>query len=179
MQKVVAVVGLSGVGKTSALGTLTAKHAFQYLSASRLIREGRELGALPATVDKLRIANIDENQRLLIAGFKRAIDLTASFVVLDGHTVIETPSGLVTVGANVFGALGITDMIFLAAAPPEIVQRRSQDVSRNRQPANAEQLEAYQDEALLAAFRVCCHLKIPLNVVTGSYSPHLEKLIFG
>ena len=179
MPKVVAVVGLSGAGKTSALSALTAKHAFQHLSASLLIQEGREAGPLPATVDTLRNADIDENQRLLIAGFKRAFDATASFVVLDGHTVIETPSGLIAVSANVFGALGITDMIFWAAAPAEIAERRSLDASRNRPPANAEQIEAYQNEALLVAFRVCCHLKITLNVVTDSRGPSMEKLIFG
>jgi adenylate kinase len=178
-QKVVALVSLSGVGKTSALVTLTAKRPFQHLSASRLIREGRELSALSTTADTLHNANIDENQRLLIAGFKRAIDLAASFVVLDGHTVVETPSGLVPIGADVFGALAITDMIFLSAAPSEILQRRALDISRNRPPADMEQIEIYQERAMLEAFRVCCHLKIPLSVINGPSSSNLEKLIFG
>jgi len=178
-QKVTAVVGLSGVGKTSVLSTLSSKRKFQHLSASRLIRDARRLWDMPGALDTLRSANIGENQRLLIEGFRRAIDSKAAHVVLDGHTVVEAPSGLIVIEPTVFRELQIASMIFLADNAVEIARRRANDITRSRAVATLEGIQRNQEAALLAAFQTCSELKIPLTVVTVDHIDHLEGVLFG
>ncbi|PMW76648.1 adenylate kinase, partial [Pseudomonas sp. FW306-1C-G01A] len=63
-QKIIAVVGVSGVGKSTFLKKLQSKVEFQLLQASDVIRQqiqNKENQHLNAEV--LRHANIDENQR--------------------------------------------------------------------------------------------------------------------
>jgi adenylate kinase len=174
MQKIVAVVGLSGVGKTSMLTTVMATHPFQRLGASQLIRDARQ----QSEVDSLRNADIDENQYLLIKGFSNAVDPKAGLVVLDGHTVIETSWGLVTIPPDVFGRLGISAMLFVADFPNAIAERRTADQSRQRPVVGLDQLKQHQHAALLAAFDACMHLDIPLTVVRSGDTLRLGEVLF-
>ena len=174
MQRVVAVVGLSGVGKTSALNAVAATRSFQHLRASALIREARQY----TEVDSLRRTDIDENQQLLIRGFSRAVDPKADVVVLDGHTVIETPSGLVTIPPAVFRELRISAMFFVADCPNVIAERRRADQSRQRPVVGVDQLKQHQHAALLAAFDACMHLDIPLTVVRSGDTRKIAEVFF-
>jgi adenylate kinase len=174
MQRIVAVVGLSGVGKTSALNAISATRSFQHLGASSLIREARQQGE----ADSLRTADIDENQYLLVKGFSSAVDPEADLVVLDGHTVIETPSGLVTIPPEIFKQLRTSAMLFVADFPKAIAERRSADQSRQRPVTGVDQLKLHQQAALLAAFDVCMHLNIPLTVVRSGETKKLGEVLF-
>lgn len=176
-QKVVAFVGLSGVGKTSALKALGATISFQHLGASTLIREARKANETSPNLDALRNFDIDESQRLLIKGFNKAIDPQAALVVLDGHTLIETPSGLVQIRAEVFQALKLTSMVFWADAPSEILSRRERDLTRNRPRADIADIRRFQETALLAAFEICIALNVPLSILTPRQSGRLQELL--
>ena len=178
MRKVIALVGLSGVGKTSALNALSNHRSFQHLGASQLIREGRQLEDKPEALESLRNSNISQNQRLLTAGFRRVIDSQATHIVLDGHTVIETPSGLIAIDPEVFQELGITKFIFLSATPVVIASRRKADATRNRPIPPLDQIRIYQEAALLAAFNICVKLEIPLSIILPNEINSLEHLIF-
>jgi adenylate kinase len=71
-QHVVALFGISGVGKSTLLREISDLVAFQHLEASALIRKGREAaGARDISTDTLRQLNIGENQQLLISEFRR------------------------------------------------------------------------------------------------------------
>lgn len=178
MQRIVAVVGLSGVGKTTALLKLLELRSFQHLRAGRLISDGRNLEKTSTSLDSLRHADIDENQRLLIAGFRHAINLNESYVVLDGHTLIETPSGSVPISGEVFEQLRIEEFIFIADDPAKIVQRRLEDTSRARPPATEAVVAHIQEIALLTAFRISAKLRIPLSTVAPTDTRRLERLVF-
>jgi len=177
-QHAIAFLGLSGVGKSTLLRELSSHVEFQHLQASALIKEGRQAAeAQEISTDTLRHVNIDENQQLLIAGYERSINPKAKLVILDGHSVIDTPAGLVQIDPSVFSALGISRVIFLADKPAEIVQRRQSDTSRDRPIRSVGDIDVHQDVALLNALRICLELQVPLNVVTPAQREHLRCLL--
>lgn len=101
-RRVVALVGLSGVGKSTLLEDARRRLVFEHLQASDLIKaERQERQGKPAAHDLLREGNIDDNQDLLISGFMRRAP-EEGLIVLDGHTIIDTPDGLVEISPSVF-----------------------------------------------------------------------------
>ena len=126
-QRVVAVTGISGVGKTTFLRELADLVTFQHITGGSLIAANRE--ASPDQRDALRYADLDENQRLLIKGFEAARDPAADLVVFDGHVIIDDGSGLQKLPAHVFRVLGVTMMVHLEAEPTRISINRFTDHS--------------------------------------------------
>jgi adenylate kinase len=174
-QPALALVGLSGVGKSTLLRAVSEHIQFQHLQASALIKAAREaLAAAPVATDDLRRADINDNQMLLIEGFKDARSPDASLVVLDGHTVVDTPSGLVKIAPEVFGALGISDFVFIAEDAEVIFQRRRADQTRNRPDRSPEELDEQQTQALLAAFQAARMLCVPLHVLSTTHVAQLS-----
>jgi adenylate kinase len=69
-QRIVAVTGVSGVGKTTCLNFVAKRIGFQHLQASALIQSARaSQSVLPVSHDDLRKQDIDQNQALLLSGF--------------------------------------------------------------------------------------------------------------
>jgi len=169
MQSIVAFVGVSGVGKSTLLKKLSECCAFQHLQASALIAEMRSAeGVAKSSSDHLRLANIDENQELLTRAFHVKRNPEISLIIIDGHTLIDTPSGLIDIGAPVFAELGVTQFVFLADDPQSIFERRLRDQTRNRPKRSVEELDHQQTQALLSAFRASVQLNVPLQVFTPS-----------
>lgn len=174
---IIAIVGLSGVGKSTLLKGIAARVPIQHLQASALIKQAREeLSKVSVSADQLRHANIADNQALLIQGFKRAMDPTAHVVVLDGHTIIDTPSGLVRIEPDVFSQVGVQQFVFLAAPPALIYARRAGDATRTRPARTEEELREHQHQALLSAFESAQHLDVPLTVITANQIGVLVEL---
>jgi adenylate kinase len=143
-----------------------------------LIKSAREkLTASPLTADELRKGNINDNQSLLIEGFRLARKPEPSLVVLDGHTVIDTPSGLVKIAPGVFEALGIDCFIFLAEEAEIIFQRRRDDQSRDRPLRSTAELFEQQEQALLAAFQAACTVRVPLHVFRAEHTKKILDLL--
>jgi adenylate kinase len=177
-QAVVALLGLSGVGKSTLLHALASDVTFQHLQASAVIKAARDTQALSSlSVDELRRANIDDNQALLIAGFAAARDPSASLIVLDGHSVIDAPQGLVRIPPGVFAQLGIQLVIFLADDAGAIAARRQQDPSRQRPNRTTEELEQHQADALASAFLAARHLNTPLMVFSPSHIEDVRRVL--
>jgi adenylate kinase len=177
-QAVVAVVGVSGVGKSALLREIATNVEFQHLSAGALIGEGRNaVGASRVGQDDLRAANIDDNQILLVHGFQEARDPNAHLVVIDGHTIIDTPSGLVRIAPHVFECLNVSQFVFLADEPEAIRQRRLSDGTRQRPARTAEELGEHQAQALLCAFDAALRLDVPLSVFSTKQLAALTALL--
>lgn len=164
-QKVIAVVGISGVGKTTFLKRLACEIKFQHLTAGTLISVGRSLGKEDR--DKLRLSDIDENQRLLIGGFHHAKDQNCPFIIMDGHVVIDTGSKLERISSDIFDALGIDAMVHLVADPKHLFDHRLNDTDRKRPALSEQQLKEHQDTSLQAAQEVCEALDIPWIKLTA------------
>jgi adenylate kinase len=166
-QSVVALVGISGVGKSTLLRAAAKYVSFQHLQASALIKEAKERqSAAAVATDELRTADITDNQALLVKGFTNARDPAAQLVVLDGHTVIDTPTGLITIEPGVFAALGVTQFVFVADDPQAIFARRANDQTRQRPQRTPVELAHHQEQAMLAAFKVALSLEVPLHMFT-------------
>lgn len=163
-RRIVAVVGISGVGKSTALARAQVSLTFTHLQASALIKAEHELRQQKfVDHDTLREANIDDNQTLLIDGFHRAVP-DSGLVVLDGHTIIDTPIGLVEVESSVFRQIGASRIIVLTEEPEKIWQRRPSDSQRMRPMRSIDELRRQQDCSLVAARRAALELRIPLVI---------------
>jgi adenylate kinase len=166
-KSVVALVGISGVGKSTLLRAAAETIQFQHLQASALIKAAKEKQTAETVVtDDLRTADITDNQALLVQGFSDARDPSKTLIVLDGHTVIDTPNGLVTIEPKVFEALGVTQFIFIADEVATIALRRANDQTRNRPQRSASELSHHQEQALLAAFNAAIAIGVPLYIFT-------------
>ncbi|MGY4506704.1 ATP-binding protein [Bradyrhizobium sp. USDA 3650] len=177
MPPVVAVAGLSGVGKSTVLTRLKGVVPMQILQASALIKQARtSTDGASLTLDALRAVDLDENQQLLVQGFARQVDQTAPLVVLDCHTVIERPGALVCIDPRVFGLMNVKAIVFLEDKPEEIERRRKSDITRQR--PLTEHLGLVQIEAIRQACAIAATLSIPLFVhrPAGDDGPITERL---
>ncbi|KAB2756963.1 AAA family ATPase [Brucella anthropi] len=164
-RKVVALAGLSGVGKSTLLENAQRTLVFEHLQASELIKaERRECQRKPVAHDLLREGNIDDNQALLISGFMRRAP-KEGLIVLDGHTVIDTPDGLVEILPSVFSAIDVSRFVVLVDDVEKIALRRLSDTRRTRPVRSHEELAEHQEMSVLAAYRAALALSVPLFVV--------------
>ena len=162
-QLLIALVGISGVGKTTFLKRLAGRCEFQHLTAGSVIARARQA---EHSHDSLRFADLGENQRLLIEGFALARDRHSPAVVLDGHVVIDGLSGLTPISSQVFSALDIDLMAHLEAAPEQILANRRRDVMRDRPSLTVEQLRSHQTSSLTHAQLVSSELGIEFRQLT-------------
>lgn len=166
---IVALTGLSGVGKSTLLAAIADRLPFQHLEASALIKRERETALLQAVEqDQLRHSDLNENQRLLVCGLEASLDAASQLVVLDSHTVIERENDHFLVDPSVFSAVGIAGMVFLREEPQEIARRRASDQSRVRPRKDASDIAKAQGDALTQAELICRKVKKPLYVMTPS-----------
>jgi len=170
-----ALVGLSGVGKSRLISSIQDDIEFQTLSASNLIKAEKEVGT---DHDDLKNHDIKDNQRLLIDGFKRAkANNNQDITVLDGHTIIETPNGLIEISSDVFKEIGIKHFIFLVEDPEIILERRAKDSSRKRSVASLAELVEYQRRALEITTKIALELRVPVTVITSDNVLTLERIL--
>jgi len=168
IRRVVALIGLSGVGKSTALARARPSVAFEHFQASALIRAERERRRQSAIGhDALREANIDDNQALLVEGF-RHVAPEAGLVILDGHTVIDTPDGLVEIEPNVFRMLEVSRFVILTDGPEEIYRRRLADPERKRPVRSVDELRQQQERSVIVAYRAALELGVPVVILVNA-----------
>ena len=176
-RKVIVLAGLSGIGKSTLLDNARRTLVFEHLKASDLIKaERQERQGMPVAHDLLREGNIDENQALLISGFTRRAP-EEGLIVLDGHTIIDTPDGLVEISPSVFSAINVSRFVVLVDDVEKIVSRRLSDTRRTRPVRSLEELAKHQERSLLAAYRAALSLIVPLFVVPLNEHPDIAMFL--
>jgi adenylate kinase len=166
MPAIVMVVGISGVGKTTFVHKLNEFLDFQHLTAGTLIALGRSVRE--SDRDLLRFENPDENQALLVEGFQLARHVESQLIILDGHVVIHSASGIHEIETSVFAALNVSGLIHLIGSPTTIYEYRKRDPSRGRPNLKLELIKDHQAASLNAAARIATSLSIPWIKVEGN-----------
>src|SRR5690242_897384 len=150
----IALLGLSGVGKSTLLRALAGRVAFIHLQASDLIKAEQAFrDAQLQSSEALRTGAVLENQALLIAGFHRVAESATAPIVFDGHSVIDGRDGLIEIPGGVFAALDLAAISFLQADPVTIAARRSHDTVRQRPLRDEATLAEHQERAIIVARR--------------------------
>lgn len=174
-QKVIAITGISGVGKTTFIRKLAEQMPFQHLTGGSLIARAQAGTALSR--DALRQFDLDENQRLLVEGFVAVRDGSANTVIFDGHAVIDGPDGLATIPFSVFEALGICLMVHLEADPVAIQRNRNQDHERTRPSLDPELLQDHQNQSRQHAKAIAQALAIDCLIIRSEEISRLEAFL--
>jgi adenylate kinase len=176
--RVVALLGLSGVGKSTMLTRIVGKTAFRHLQASQLIKdELARISALHASSEELRTGAVSCNQQLLVSAFKREAATDTGCIVIDGHSVIDTPNGLLTIPPETFARIGVAYVVVLQDATIRIAERRLADTSRVRPQRSLQQLTEHQARSLEAAAEIGLHLKCPVTVLTPDNDAELISVL--
>lgn len=173
----VMLVGVSGVGKSTFVNSLEDQLDFQRLSAGSIIKQRRKLLEHGINRDELRFADISDNQALLIDGFQDAKDPDASYVIVDGHVVIDTPTGLQQIASDVFKKMGINMFIFLKSEPQQIKLQRERDTKRKRPKLSTNELGDHQNLAIEVMKRIADEIGAVYQIVTADQSKEISENI--
>ncbi|MBD3157706.1 MAG: adenylate kinase [Candidatus Lokiarchaeota archaeon] len=158
-RNVVIATGIPGVGKTTvidgAVEAVDEEHGeevnvinfgtemFEVASERGLVTDRDEMRKLPTTKQR-------EIQRL--AGESIAKKAEASRVIVDTHTLIETPNGfLIGLPEWVVKAIMPKTIVLVEAEPENIASRRAQDETRNRDVQLATEIRTHQEMCRAAA----------------------------
>lgn len=177
MPRIIAVVGVSGVGKTTMLRTLCAKLDFQHLSAGKIIGDERARRQEETAHDELRLADINDNQNLLIQGFLTTAETNTKLVILDGHTVIHAKDKLQPIPPEVFGELGIGMFILIRGNVDTIEKQRKMDQNRSRPELSRSQIEEHQDFAIDVTKFCADELKVPFHILEAGDEREFERVV--
>jgi adenylate kinase len=175
---IIAVLGVSGVGKTSAIKRLGEQHPLLHLQASDLLKAAYIRQGVPQTSEQLRLGAVASNQRILIDEFQTAVRDTLLPVVFDGHSVIEGAHGLEFVDWNIFKAIGAQRLVFLESTPQKIHSQRMRDTARKRAPQSVENLELVQEAARRHSELIARKLGVPFLVVAQHDAAAFRSAIF-
>ena len=166
MRKVVAVFGLSGVGKSTMVERVVA--AAEGLAAA--VNAGELIGRRrPGQGDGLRLLSTGEiqgNQNLLVeeVAAERARP-GPPVLLLDGHCVIDNGEELVPVPVGVIERLGVSAMVYVTADAGEIRARRLSDPGRKRPDLDEAELASHQATCLAVCTSYSVELGLPTIVV--------------
>lgn len=178
MRQVVAIVGLSGVGKSTLIGRVANRIPLQHLQASDLIKaEQAYRNAIVSNSEELRLGAVLDNQRLLIEGFKRATRPGDGLIVFDGHAVIFGAQTVTEIPSAVFDAVGCRHIIVAQADPAILHERRLKDEHRVRPNVDIEILAWQQQHAKAVAARIAADLTIPLSNIAADDADEAIRIL--
>jgi adenylate kinase len=107
--------------------------------------------------------DIDENQRVLLRSFRRALDTKDDLLtVLDGHTIVKRQEGITFIAADVFAEMGVRAIAVLTDEPAVILERREGDATRKRSVISIAELHQRQEAAHAHAKAIAASLQISL-----------------
>jgi adenylate kinase len=146
-RKVIAVFGISGVGKTTIIRQwLDGRDDALHLQASALIRQGLTDLALDSEILRRSSTHrILANQKVLVEMFGHAVAASrAELVVFDGHLIIDTDDRLVEIPLAVVAALQPHILVHVEQLPEVIAARRRADTGRVRPRRDTSTLQCHQ-----------------------------------
>lgn len=156
---IIFIAGIHGVGKTTASQVMSKKLGIPHLSASNVIKEENSFAVNETS--KL-VANVKENQQLLINGLKKAAH--NHWILLDGHFTMRRKSDgeLENVPIEIFIDINVSAIVLYIDSPTDISDRL---FARDQVRQSKESLHLHQENEITHAKYVATTLDIPLIVL--------------
>lgn len=169
--KVIFVAGIHGVGKTTGCMAVAEELGIPYYTASQVIKG--EKASVVAEQSKL-VADIDENQRLLIQGVSKLVE--GGRFLLDGHFTIRRASdgGIEAVHVDVFRQLHIEGVVTYTDAPSEIAKRMQ---LRDGVLPPVGLLQSHQEAEITHAKHIAAALSVPLVMLQAFDTNGMKQAI--
>ncbi len=145
-RRIVLVVGLPGVGKTTLVRSFTSNNpAWVRTSGGDLIQQN----LLESERDSLRSHSGDEvyqNQLIILKNFEKLLAKEQRNIVFDGHCLVKTLTGeYYPIPTEIIEGIGPGRIILLDATPATIIARREADTARpNREVETEEEIRQRQ-----------------------------------
>jgi len=175
---IVAVFGLSGVGKSWLIERYAMHSCVLHVQASQLLREAKAaLSGGRVTSEELRAGDVLDNQALLIRAFAHVRETAAKPIIFDGHCVVDNGAELLEIPAEVIAGLAISHLVFVEGSAIDIIKRRKNDKTRVRPTRSEDELVRHQQCAKAICEAYSKSLAIPLTIVPASDEEAFAKTL--
>jgi adenylate kinase len=161
--KRVIIVGIPGVGKTTVISRAAeflrqkGHDTSVVIFGSLMLEESIKL----KNRDEMRKLSVEEQRRLQTKAANRIAEMKGDFVIIDTHLLINTDEGFYPgIPMHVLQTIKPTNMIMIAAHPQDVLNRRKQDESRQRDILAEKDVQNEQDASRVMI--ACC------SVISGS-----------
>ena len=135
--KLIIIVGIPGVGKTTVIGKLIEYLATLDIKShisvfgSVMLDEAKKVGI--KNRDELRTLSVKEQKKLQISAANKISNLKYPFIFVDTHLFIKISEGYFPgLPFDILNSLSPDQIILVEAKPEEIIERRNIDITRKR-----------------------------------------------
>jgi adenylate kinase len=147
---VVVVTGIPGVGKTTAMKEAAEGIDIQFITFGTVMADIAIEMNLVKDRDEMRKLTLDQQKELQIKTAEKVAKMDN--VIVDTHCTVKTPKGYMPgLPEWVIKKLNPTAIVVVEADPEEIYNRRSKDITRNRDPDSKEKIAEHQQMNRAAA----------------------------
>lgn len=147
---VVIVTGIPGVGKTTVMKEAAEGIDIQFVTFGTVMADIAIEMNLVKDRDEMRKLTLEQQKELQIKTAEKVAKMDN--VIVDTHCTVKTPKGYMPgLPEWVIKKLNPTAIVVIEADPEEIYNRRSKDITRNRDPDSKEKIEEHQQMNRAAA----------------------------
>ena len=147
---VVIVTGIPGVGKTTVMKEAAEGIDIQFVTFGTVMTEIAIEMNLVKDRDEMRKLTLEQQKELQIKTAEKVAKMDN--VIVDTHCTVKTPKGYMPgLPEWVIKKLNPTAIVIVEADPEEIYNRRSKDITRNRDPDSKEKIAEHQQMNRAAA----------------------------
>ena len=178
--RVIAVFGLSGVGKSTTLQRVVAESGglAAVVNAGTLIGRRTLSNRLGETLRLLPAERIQHNQEILIEELARErTTVGAQVLLLDGHCVIDNGDQLVPIPIEIIERLDLAALVFLQEGAEKIRARRLSDEKRTRPDLSSTELDKQQRHALDVCSGYASELGLPISIVNSGQWQSVARVV--
>jgi len=147
---VVVVTGIPGVGKTTVMKEAAEGIDIQFVTFGTVMEDIAIEMNLVKDRDEMRKLTLERQKELQIKTAEKVAKMDN--VIVDTHCTVKTPKGYMPgLPEWVIKKLNPTAIVVVEADPEEIYNRRSKDITRNRDPDSKEKIAEHQQMNRAAA----------------------------
>jgi len=147
---IVIVTGIPGVGKTTVMKEAAEGIDIQFVTFGTVMADIAIEMNLVEDRDKMRKLTLEQQKELQIKTAEKVAKMDN--VIVDTHCTVKTPKGYMPgLPEWVIKKLNPTAIVVVEADPEEIYNRRSKDITRNRDSDSKEKIAEHQQMNRAAA----------------------------